>query len=157
MKTKPRRRLKEYEIQEAKLPYEIMYVSYEPAMRYRDRSGRELPQPIEERQTHVHVTIYDDSEKYIWGKHTLTQKMHSGYTVITNEDVSLETAMKIAKLDALEALSKDCHGHESIYVCLPKNLSAFFARKPETFTQAASGNKEHRATGFITVIETRTC
>jgi hypothetical protein len=155
MKTKPRPALNRYVIREIKLPYEVMHVTFAPSMRYRDRQGRDLPEPVEERQTHVHVTIYDDCGKYLWMGKGLTQKMQSGYAVITNEDISLETAIMIAKMDALASLAKNCHGHESIYVCLPKN-PRYFINKQEKFTQEETGNKESRAIGKVTVIETRT-
>ncbi len=155
MKTKPRPALNRYVIREIKLPYEVMHVAFSPLMRYRDHRGNDLETPYEERQTHVHVTIYDDCGKYLWMGKGLTQKMHSGYAVITNEDISLETAIMIAKMDALSALAKDCHGHESIYVCLPKN-PRYFINKQENFTQQETGNKENTAFGKVTIIETRT-
>jgi hypothetical protein len=147
MHTKLREKLREHQIQEVRLPYTVTIIDYGNHKRY-DKN----PEGEDERQIGVHVMIYDDSNKYLWMGKGLTQKMQSGYTQITNENIPMDHAIRLAKLDAMRTLSDNCHGHESIYACFVKNPAAFLRRKENP----VGTDREKIATGKVTIIEART-
>jgi len=149
MTARTRKALKPDEIHETTIPYEISVHNYGPSMRY-DKN----PEGEEERQINVHCMFFDNSTKYLWRGEGLAHQLRSGIAVITNEDMPLEHAIKLAKMDALQDLSNHCSAHESIYACFAKNLSSFL-NKTEELTGTET-DRERTATGKIRIIEART-
>jgi hypothetical protein len=153
MKTKPRSHIKSHSLREIVMPYELSINYYGPTTRYKDNNGKELETPIVEHKQHVHIMIYDDAIRYAGrdGK-GLSQKMHGGICTITNNDIDLETAIKIAKMDALDDLAQHCNAGETIYACFAKNLNRFL----NDGIIATGTEREETAVGKVTIIEART-
>ena len=153
MKTTPRPHIKAHSLHEVVMPYDLTITYYGPTTRYKDNSGKELKTPVIEHAHGVHITIFDDAQRYAGrdGK-GLSQKMHGGYCKIVNDDIDLQEAIKTAKMDALASLAQHCNAGETIYACFAKNLNRFL----NDGIVAAGTEREKTGVGKVTIVEART-
>lgn len=64
MKTTPRPHIKAHSLHEVIMPYSLSINYYGPTTRYKDNSGKELKTPVIEHAHGVHITIFDDAQRY---------------------------------------------------------------------------------------------
>jgi hypothetical protein len=141
MKTKPREDILPNTTHEITMPYRLNVYNHGYNHAHPDDS---------ESRIMVTILIYDDARRYGNDGHGISQRAHIRQSMVT-EKVTLNDAIKLAKMAAVLEMARQYNPDGAIYICIPKNLGRFL-----NDGIVATGNDfEQNAYGKLTVVETR--